>query len=293
MSNGWRTIVVDNHTKLGLMQGYMTVRQGNEQRKVIIEEIYALIIESTAVSLTAALLAALIKAKVKVIFCDESHVPHSELVSYYGAHDSSRKFRTQIKWDRHAKEVVWTAIIQEKIRKQSQLLKRLGKEQHKQLEAYQETVHHADATNREGQAAKVYFAALFGLDFSRNSDCAINAALNYGYSILMAAFSREITACGYSTQLGIGHDSVFNHFNLVSDLMEPYRPLVDALVYEMKPEVFGKDEKRVILSMLDQTVLLNDKKQIVKNAIRLYCQSVFDAIEENDALLIRFYENEL
>ncbi len=169
----------------------------------------------------------------------------------------------------------------------------MGKAQHQQLFAYQAAVQHDDETNREGLAAKVYFSALFGLDFSRNSDCALNAALDYGYSILLAAFSREITASGYLTQLGIGHDNVFNSFNLASDLMEPYRPLVDALVRERKPEVFDTEEKHAMLGLMDQRVLLNNRQEVVPNAIRQYCRSVFNAIEENDASLIRFYENEL
>lgn len=293
MSAAWRIIVVDGRAKLGLLQGYMTVRRGDGAYKVYINEIHTLIIESTAVSLTAALMAALVEAKVKIIFCDEKHQPHSELVPYYGSHDTSRKIRSQVKWTKTAKENVWTAIIREKIRKQGQLLEQLGKAQHQQLFAYQAAVQHDDETNREGLAAKVYFSALFGLDFSRNTDCALNAALNYGYGLLLAIFSREITASGYLTQLGIGHDNVFNHFNLASDLMEPYRSLVDALVYERKPEVFGTEEKHAMLRLMDQRVLLNKRQEVVPNAIRQYCRSVFNAIEENDVSLIRFYENEL
>ena len=90
-----------------------------------------------------------------------------------------------------------------------------------------------DASNREGHAAKVYFNALFGMDFTRSADISINAALNYGYSLLLSAFNREISANGYLTQLGIYHNNMFNHFNLACDFMEPYRVIVDWFVKDM------------------------------------------------------------
>lgn len=100
-----------------------------------------------------------------------------------------------------------------------------------------------DETNREGHAAKVYFNALFGKDFTRTEDSPLNAALNYGYSIILSLFTREIVSNGYITQIGLFHDNMFNQFNLACDLMEPYRPIVDRFVVEMKPTQFEKDEK--------------------------------------------------
>ena len=100
-------------------------------------------------------------------------------------------------------------------------------------------------------------------------------------------------ASGYITQLGLSHDSVFNHFNLASDLMEPFRPLIDEMVYEMELEIFGKEEKHQLVDVMNRQVILKNRKELVSNAIRLYCQSVFNAIDKNDPTLIRFYENEL
>lgn len=289
----WRIVTIDSTAKLDLSQHYLVVRQGHGVTKIFIDEIQTLIVESTAVSLTAALLAELTKAKVKIIFCDEKHCPASELVPYNGAHDSARKMRAQAKWTEERKETVWTAIVTEKIHKQQQLLAHLGNDRHQQLTQYCQSVVAGDATNREGQAARVYFSALFGLNFTRARDCAVNAALDYGYSILLAAFSREIVACGYCTQLGISHDSVYNAFNLSSDLMEPYRPLIDACVYEMKTEIFGKEEKHCLIDVLNHTVIMNNRHELVSNAIHRYCLSVFDAIDTGDISALRFYDYEL
>ena len=288
----WRTIVITKRAKLDLQLGFMVVR-GEHTTKVALNEIAVVLIESTAVSLTTSLLAELTKRKVKVIFCDEKRNPSSELVSYYGSHDTSNKIRKQIAWRQNTKEAVWTEIVSEKIRKQKELLELLGKEEAELLSSYLQQIAWNDETNREGHAAKVYFNALFGLDFTRTEDNLINAALNYGYSIILSSFTREIVANGYITQLGLFHDNMFNQFNLASDLMEPFRPLVDKCVLEMKLEQFEHEEKMWLVDILNQEVQIDGKIQYVSNAIKIYCKSVFDALNEDDSALVRFYKIEL
>lgn len=284
----WRTIVITKRAKLDLQLGFMVVR-GEHTTKVALNEIAVVLIESTAVSLTTSLLAELTKRKVKVIFCDEKRNPSSELVSYYGSHDTSNKIRKQIAWRQNTKEAVWTEIVSEKIRKQKELLELLGKEEAELLSSYLQQIAWNDETNREGHAAKVYFNALFGLDFTRTEDDLINAALNYGYSIILSSFTREIVANGYITQLGLFHDNMFNQFNLASDLMEPFRVLIDREVIQMQRKEFTHEEKIQLVNVLNNEVMIDGKTQYVNNAIKIYCKSVFDALNENDSALIRFY----
>lgn len=288
----WRTLVISGRAKLDYKMNYLEVR-GDTMTKIHLSEINTLIISNTAVSLTAYLLCELTKNKIKVIFCDEKRNPSSELVSYYGSHDTSAKIRRQAIWEEDTKNLVWTEIVRDKITKQMEVLERCGRKEYLMLETYLDELVYRDETNREGHAAKVYFNALFGMGFSRKADNSINAALNFGYSLLLSAFNREIVANGYITQLGIAHNNMYNNFNLSSDLMEPFRPLVDELVYKMNPEVFSREEKIEVLKMLQQEVILDDKRHLVDNAIKLYCKSVLDALDERDVLLIRFYRNEL
>lgn len=288
----WRIVVISRRAKLDYQLGYMVVRS-EEITKIHLGEISTVLIESTAVSLTACLLSELTKKKIKVIFCDEKRNPSSELVSYYGSHDTSNKVRCQIKWLPETKEAVWTEIVSEKIRKQRELLEYLGKEESELLSSYIREIQWNDETNREGHAAKVYFNALFGMSFTRTADTLENAALNYGYAIILSAFTREITANGYITQLGLFHDNMFNQFNLASDLMEPFRILVDKKVAAMKLEEFTHQEKMEIVNLLNQEVRIDGKIQYVNNAVKIYCKSVFDALNDNDSSLIRFYSFEL
>lgn len=289
----WRTVVIEENAKLDYQLGYMVVRK-DKIIKIHLSEISNVIIETTAVSITSALLCELIKNKIKVIFCDEKRNPFSELMPCYGSHDSSRKIRNQIKWDGFIKEKIWTEIVRQKIMCQKELLHYLGRYKEENIiKSYIEELKLGDETNREGHAAKVYFNSLFGMNFTRDDCCEINSALNYGYSIILSTFNREISACGYITQIGIFHDNIFNHFNLSSDLMEPFRPLVDKKVYFMNMDRFGKDEKRELLSVLNMEVYIGGRKEYVNNAIGIYCRSVFEALNEKDPSIIEFYRNEL
>ena len=280
----WRIIVITGRAKMDLQLGYMVVRS-EEITKVALNEISMVLIESTAVSITTSLLAELAKRKVKVIFCDEKRNPCSELVNYYGSHDTSNKVRKQIAWKQSTKEAVWTEIVTEKIRKQKETLEYWGKEEAQLLSSYLNEITWNDGTNREGHAAKVYFNALFGLDFTRTADIPVNAALNYGYSIILSAFTREVVANGYITQLGLFHDNMFNQFNLASDLMEPFRPLVDQKVARMQITELEQGEKMQIVDILNQEVVIDGKTQYVNNAIKIYKDAIALDETSSDAYL--------
>ncbi|MGX7089916.1 type II CRISPR-associated endonuclease Cas1 [Gemella morbillorum] len=289
----WRTVVIRERAKLDYSLNFMTVRQEAGVRKISLGEIYMVIVENTAVSLTAVLLNELIKNKIKVVFCDEKRNPSSELIQYYGSHDTSLKYKNQLEWSKESKERIWTRIVYEKIFNQMQFLKKLNKEEYRLLEQYLSELEWNDSSNREGFAAKVYFNALYGMDFSRNKECFINAALDYGYSIILSAFNREIVASGYFTQLGLCHRNPFNKFNLSSDFMEPFRILVDEEVYKLEGTEFTKDHKNKLINILNKTIIIDDKNQTVANAIKIYCRSLFSALAENDLEYVKMYRYEL
>lgn len=286
----FRTIVISNRCKLDLRMNYMEVR-GPQTVKILLDDIDILMIENPAVSLTGCLLEALVDKKVKVIFCDHQHNPYSELMPCHGSHDNSRKIKKQIAWSEDAKGAVWTAIVSQKIQNQSGHLKKLGYEQEADMLAgYVTELEYNDSTNREGHAAKVYFNKLFGLQFNRNKDCPTNAALDYGYSLILSSFNKEIVANGYLTQVGLCHDNIYNPYNLSCDLMEPFRILVDELVKEHDFQRFDTDEKHQMLELFQKEVIIAGAKQVVTNAIKIYTKSVLDALTERQPERIIFYE---
>ena len=260
---------------------YIVIRQWDEMRRVHISEIAVLMLESTAISITAYAMNELIQHKVKVIFCDEKRNPSAEVLPCHGSCDTSARIRSQIRWKDETKQRVWTEIIRKKIEGQRDVLKKLKLSQANMLDGYLSELAFNDDTNREGHAAKVYFNALFGNEFSRDFPCPVNAALDYGYSLILSVINREIVASGYLTQIGIHHDNTFNAFNLGCDFMEPLRPMIDNAVLQMDPEDFGKEQKRELILLLNSTVFFSGRKQVLLYAIRLYCAGLFRTLEDN------------
>lgn len=289
----WRVVVISKRSKLDYKMGSLVVRSEDDEKRVFLDDISVLMCETTAISITAYLLAELTARKIKVIFCDNQHNPASELIPMYGSYVSSGRIREQIAWDNSIKAKVWQKIIKLKITNQATVLQKAGQiDKAEQLRGYISQVELGDKTNREGHAAKVYFNALFGLDFYRSISDVRNASLNYGYTILLACFNREIAASGYLTQLGIWHDNAENPFNLGSDLMEPFRPLIDWFTYEHSFfTTFEKDEKMQVLNLLNSKVKIDNAEQYLNNAIGIYARSVFNALNEKDVTkIVSWYE---
>ncbi len=270
------------------------VVRDEETRRINLDEISELVIENSAVSITGCLLVELAKKKVNVIICDEKRNPLVQTVSMYGAFDCSSKIKKQIAWNKDFSAILWSEIVAEKIRKQAEHLDCCGLAvEADMLKEYITQIEVNDESNREGHAAKVYFNALFGKSFTRSNDCAANAALNYGYSLILSAVNREIVSNGYLTQLGLFHDNTFNFFNLSCDIMEPWRVLVDRIVKANEFTVFEKREKHIMLEVFKMQVTIDSTKQYVSNAIKIYCRSVFDALNEMDTSLVKNYKYEL
>ena len=288
----WRVVVVSSNAKVDYKLDYLVVRTVDEVKRVHLSEVGVLMLESTAISLTTYLLCELMRRKIKVIVCDHQRNPCGELVPTCGCHDGSAKIRQQLRWDKGIRESVWTEIVREKLSRQQGHLAHRGLPQARLLGEYIGQLQYNDSTNREGHGAKVYFNALFGLDFTRTADIPTNAMLNYGYSLVMSVINREIAAAGYLNQLGLAHSNTYNPFNLACDFMEPLRPLVDSVVVDTAPDRFEKEEKIALLQLLNREVRVDGKRQYLLYALHLYCASLFRALQGGDVSEITWVEYE-
>lgn len=281
---GFRTVVVSTHSKLELSLNYLVFKTPDEVKRINIDEIQTLIIESTAVAITTSLLSELVRKKIKVIFCNEKRVPVSELVPYYGDSISFKRIKQQMSWTDEIKDLVWKEIIIEKIKNQARVLKDISEEDSNSLLEYSKDVVEGDLTNREGHAAKFYFNRVYGESFTRNNNSDINKYLNYGYTLVLSQFSKAIVAKGYLTQLGIHHIGETNYFNLACDFMEPVRPFIDKRVKDLTNENF----KEKLVEVLSETFVYDDQKQTLSNAISLYVSSLLNALALQDPSKIKF-----
>lgn len=288
---GWRTVVVTKNCKLSYKNGYLVIRS-EEIQTVHLSEISSIIVENGMASITSYLMNELANNKIKLIICDEKHNPSCELMPYYGSFNTAKKIAKQSKWTNERKGIAWQNLIKHKIHNQAMLLKKLEISGYEKLLEYEADVQFFDKTNREGHSAKVYFNLLFGLDFKRNNDDNINKALDYGYSILLSIFNREIVNKGYITPLGIQHKNEFNQYNFSCDLMEQFRPLIDEIVFNNKKCQFNKEFKYKLINVANRIITINGKQQFLNNAIPIFIANIAEFLEnkEESEKLIFNYE---
>lgn len=271
----WRTILLSSDSKISLRLNHLVVQQADQVVTVPLREIGNIVVENPNIVMTGHILNALSENKITTIFCDNRHMPQSQLNLIYGHHRQVKTIREQIKWVPLNKDVLWREIIKQKIYNQKHLLKKYyhPKELNK-FDIYIEDVELADETNREGHAAKVYFNMLFGLQFIRGDDDPINWALNYGYSLLLSLFTRIIITKGLLTEIGIHHRNQYNHYNLASDFMEVYRPLIDIIVKENIKDEFSRRERHKLLKIFELKVKINNRNQYLANSVEIYTDSL-------------------
>lgn len=278
----FRTVVITRQSKISYKNRFMVVKNESEEKLIHLSEIDTIIVDSINVSISAYLLKELSDNKINVIFCDDKHNPFGELSYYYSRHNSSKKINKQIVWKQKDKDELWKKIVTNKITNQSLLLNKIHSDNYNLLLSYVDEVKTGDKTNREGHAAKVYFNSLYGMEFTRHDADQINAALNYGYSILLSTINKEVKINGYLTQLGIHHKNEFNQFNLSCDLMEPFRVIVDNFVYYNKSRKFDTDYKYDLVNLLNSYFNYSGKKYILKDIIKMFVKNTLESIENED-----------
>ena len=231
-----RAIFFYNPAKLSLKNNQLRVdykEEGVESKSLPVEDLGYVIVANNQVSLTIPLMNALVDNNTAVIFCGDNQMPHSMLQPLEANSVQAEVYKNQIDASLPLKKNLWKQVIEAKIKNQSLLLNKLGKDGDS-LTPYYKNVKSGDSDNKEGSAARVYWKQLFGEGFIRNRDgCNPNSLLNYGYSILRAAVARSLMGSGLLPSLGLFHRNRYNAFPLADDIMEPYRPFVDECVYNL------------------------------------------------------------
>lgn len=220
------------------------------QKSVPIEDIGFVILEHRQIDISLPLLNALSDNNVAVILCGDDFMPNAMLMNLDSNKTQGESFRAQIEASEPLKKGLWKQTVEAKIRNQAALLSKLGLEGDK-LKPYYTNVKSGDTDNREGIAAKIYWSELFGSGFIRLRDGAEpNNLLNYGYTLLRAAVARSLMGSGLFPAFGIFHRNRYNAFPLADDIMEPYRPYVDEIVYGLYADGERKLTKEVKSKLL-------------------------------------------
>lgn len=275
---GWRTVIVNTHSKLSYKNNHLIFKDATRTEMIHLSEVDILLLETTDIVLSTMLIKRLVDENILVIFCDDKRLPTAHLMPYYARHDSSLQLSKQIDWEEAVKAEVWTHIISQKILNQSIYLSACGFiEKSQSVMNLYHSLELFDPSNREGHSARIYFNTLFGKDFNRELDNDINASLDYGYTLLLSMFAREVVLSGCMTQFGLKHANQFNQFNFASDIMEPFRPIIDQIVYENRNHSFVKI-KRELFTIFSDTFQYNNKEMYLTNIVSDYTKKVIKAL---------------
>ena len=255
-----------------------------------IEDVGIVIVENQMVHFTVPLLNALADNNVAVIFCNAKCMPNTMLMSLESNAIQQEVHRFQIETSLPTKKRIWKNIIEYKIRNQAALLDILGCDG-KILKPYYMNVLSGDSGNREGSAAKIYWQQMYGRQFNRNRNGENpNSLLNYGYAILRAAVTRALLGSGLFPAFGLFHRNRYNAFPLADDIMEPYRPFVDYVVYQIfrsSPEAcLDKETKQSLVKVLFTDVKMKETIRPLQLALSMTTASLVRALKDKKENII-------
>lgn len=282
----WRIVVIENPSKLKLRQNQLLIAQ-TEEISLPIEDLDVLIIDSYGITISAELLSFLATHKVTVILCDEKHLPCGEVLSYSQHSRQAKNSRDQLAMTVPLKKRLWQKNILAKITNQADVLKYFNIDDTRVRDCLLR-VRSGDISNQESVAARIYFEQLLG-DATRRQPVWHNAALNFGYAIIRSHIARHVAARGLVSAQGIFHHNELNSFNLVDDLIESYRPVVDlflveyALINQKERDAnLNSQDRKFLIDIFNKYVIIKSKRQTIKYAIELTVESFIECIKLKD-----------
>lgn len=275
-----RVIDISSPAKLSVKRAQLIITRETEPEPVSvpIEDIGVLLISSPHTLLSLAVHTHCAANGAVIVFCDESYQPVAALHPYSNHSLTARITREQSAVKAPVKKRLWQQVVKQKVAEQGVTIERAKKDA-QPIRGFIERVRSGDSTNVEAQAARWYWKTLFGPDFRRDPESeGINSALNYGYAVVRAAVSRAIVGAGLSPIFGVQHSNQFNPFALADDLMEPFRPWVDEVVYLLAHYrtpaggfVLDRSVREPILSLLSMPCSFDGRELPFMTALHSYC----------------------
>lgn len=271
----FRSILVESGVHIKLKLDNLIVEKVSGEIWIPLKDISIIVIDNLQVTITGRILASFAKYGIVVVFCNQEHLP----IGMYSAYDNhsriSKTIGYQIEVTKDEYSLLWKSIVEAKIHNQYMVLEMLHKNEDviENMKEFYNDILIGDTTNREAHAAKIYFNELMGSTFSRgNENILLNSGLDYGYAIIRAYIARTCVAYGLNTQLGIHHHNEYNRLNLVDDLIEPFRPIVDLYCYKLleKEQYFKPEHRKKIINILNHKIIYQNQEMYISNVINTF-----------------------
>lgn len=275
----FRVILIENEVDIKLKLDNLIITKEENDIWVPLDDISVIVLDNLKINMTTRMMSILAEYNIALIMCDKMHNPIGYYSSYNHHSRMSKMIGYQISNSLEFYDNIWKKIVESKIENQVQVLEILNMDNGtiNKIREFHSDVKPGDKDNREAHSAKLYFNTLMNTTFSRgNDDLLINSGLDYGYAILRSYLARLCVGYGLNTQIGIHHKNEYNRFNLVDDLIEPFRPIVDIYVYRLLEgeEYFKVEHRRKIVNILNHYLIFNKKKMYLCNAMEEYVEKV-------------------
>jgi len=292
----WRGLHISNPARLTHRSRQIVVAPENDGPDGVkealtfpVEDIAWIILDTPQVSVSGSLLSALAENGVAMVVPDAKHHPAGMLMSFHQHHAQAAIAHSQIAMSQPLKKRLWQKLVRAKIENQAAVLRGIGSDHATTLSAMAGRVGSGDPDNLEAQAARAYWTRLFE-DFRRHDEDRRNGLLNYGYAVVRAALARACAASGLLPAFGIHHRSRTNPFNLVDDLLEPFRPAVDrmarARATSEEREELDVEDRRHMAGILSENISIGEERLTMLAATESVAASLVRAIDGGNAALL-------
>ncbi len=274
-----RTICIQSPCSIRTRHRSLLIETDTRTCEMPLEDIWVLVIESHLATISIAALSALADAGIGAVVCGKSHMPNGICLPLAGHYGHAGIVDAQLSMPKPLQKRIWQRIVATKIMNQASALSVLGFEKEAdELRVLGSNVLSGDTSNREAVAAALYFKTLITEGTRRDST--YTALLDYGYAVLRAGIAREVVAGGWLASHGIHHCSNVNAFNLVDDLIEPFRPVVDLIVFDSLKgsEELSTESKQALSEVFEYGMVLDGKTYTVQSAITRMVESLRDAV---------------
>lgn len=278
----FRTVEITNQSELHIKDSQLSISQENRTILVPLEDINHIICHGPDIRLSTMALSRLVSSGIILITLDEKYLPTAMVFPFEGNTRCSLVLKKQIEFSKNNYKKLWYQIIKTKIINQQRVLAILNKKGYEEIEKYISILNLENIDKLEALTANIYFQHYFpGLN--RRETLPINSKLNYGYSILRTAIAKFIVVAGFNASLGIHHNNQYNTFNLVDDLIEPFRPILDLIAIDTEGDSIklNKQQRSNLSRVLFSKCLINDYKSSVLFAIEQMVESLKRIIVED------------
>ena len=273
----FRVVLIENEVAIKVKLNNLIITKFGEDIWIPLDDISMIVMDNLLSNLSTRLMCQLSEHGIGLMICNQEHLP----TGFYSAYDNhsraSKVIGFQIEKETTYYDSIWKNVVKAKIENQAKAYYIMTDDRDgaEKIGEFSLDILMGDKSNREAHAAKVYFNLLMGTSFSRgNEDILLNSGLDYGYAVIRGYIARACVGYGLNTQIGIHHKSEYNRFNLVDDLMEPLRPIVDIVAYNiMKTDkYFTPEHRRKLVNILNMKIKYRNKSMYVCNMIENYVE---------------------